>query len=403
MEYKQISFFDVVLVLLKHRKFILKYVTIITIFALIISLLWPKSYKSTVKFFPPPSEQLGFSGLLGNIFQSTPSTSKLSSEALLIIINSRTLKEKVIHKFNLADVYNIRIPEHLIKKFESNINISESREGGLGFNPIVSMEFSFIDEDPKRAEAITSYYVEALDSMLKAFNYDRMNNTYETMHKRYMENLQDIETAEEEFEKFQEQYGIFEIETQLKSAIQNMAELKAQSVELDIQISFLKNNYSGDNTQIKQLISKKRELDAKYNELIEATGGGDQDKLFHPFSKMPELMRTYAQLFREVTIQNKIYEVILPQYEQIKMEIESEQFGIQILDHAKLPTYKDKPKRALIVVAGFIFSLILTTIIIYIKEYFNKLESTDSPEYSKWIHMKNTIKSDFTILKKNRD
>jgi len=399
MENKEIKLLDLVFVLFKHRKFFFGNLIIVTCLALVISLLWPKTYKSSVQFFPPPAEKSSFGGLLNNLIQMPMGTTKLSSEAVLIMLNSRSIKEDIINRFELNKVYKENIPEFLLKEFESNIDISEIREGGFGFNPIVAVQLSFSDKDPKRAENITTYYVMKLDSMVKAFNYQRAFNTFETLKKRYLQNIEELEIAEEKFSDFQAKYGLFDIENQLKIQIEKLADLKVKSIELEIQIDVLKKAYSENNQQVQELISQKNAIDKSYNSFLYEGKSKSTEKFFQPLERMPELSKIGLSLYRDVILQGKVFEVIYPQYEQMKTQIESEELGIQILDHAKLPTYKDKPKRAVIVVIGLLFALFSGLLVVYIKEHFNRLESTNYEEYKNWINLKESIIADIRSIR----
>jgi len=129
---KEINLLDLIIKILKHRWFILKTIFIITLISLILSLIWPKSYKSTVRFFPPPRQSSGLTGLLSGFFQPIVKTSEINPEAILVILKSRSLMEETIKKFNFADIYGNDRIEILMKKFESNIQINEIREGGFG-------------------------------------------------------------------------------------------------------------------------------------------------------------------------------------------------------------------------------------------------------------------------------
>ncbi len=401
MKKDEVSLLDIVLTILKHRKFLLKFVFIITVFALILSLIWPKTYKSTVRFFPPSTEKMGITSLFNSFIPSASSASQLNSEAMLFVLRSRSLKEIVINKFRLDKVYNVEIIEHLLLILESNIKIDEVREGGFGFNPVVAVEFSFFDEDPHRCEAITSFYISQLDSILIKLNYERSFSTFETVKKRYLENIEDLKDAEDALKKFQEEYGIFEIESQLKTMIENIAVLKSESIQLDIELNIMKKNFSTENAQYQNLVNRKSEIDNKYKQLVQKSNEFKSEKLFHPLSNMPDLIKKYGRLYREVIVQGKIYEVTFPQYEQLRIDLNATKLGIQILDYAKLPTYKDKPKRAVIVIVGFLFSILLSLLIIYLKESIKSGEVNGTDDFKKWITIKNILASDVKFWKKH--
>jgi Uncharacterized protein involved in exopolysaccharide biosynthesis len=96
----------------------------------------------------------------------------------------------------------------------------------------------------------------------------------------------------------------------------------------------------------------------------------------------------YARLFRERTIQEKIYELIYPQYEQQKMLLEDTNSGIRLIDEANLPTYKHKPKRALIVIAGFLFSIFVAFFSITFSEFVKRGQASGDENYMKYLKLK---------------
>lgn len=371
MSPKNINILDVLLILAKNKNTIIKITFSILVISVIIALVLPKSYKSTMQFFPPPSEQMGFGGILNSILPSAPTSSKLSSEAILIVLRSRTLKEKIIKKFNLVEYYGIEVPEKLIETINSNMIINEYREGGFGFNPIVSIEFSFIDESPEMAENITKSFVFYLDSMIQNINYERLSHTFEKLEKRYKQNITEIKNAEEKFKAFQEKYGVFQIESQMQALIENIAKLKSTSIQLEIQINSMSKFVTDQNHSIQKLKTQKSEIDNKIQNLTNQAESYQFDQVFLPLNYLPDIIQQYSKLYREKIVQEKIYEVIYPQYEQLKMQVNNVPIGIQILDIAVQPTEKYKPKRILIVLAGFMLSIFISLIVIFLNEIIN--------------------------------
>ena len=54
---------------------------------------------------------------------------------------------------------------------------------------------------------------------------------------------------------------------------------------------------------------------------------------------MPPLFAEYYRLFREVEIQQEIYKVLYPQYEQQKLNFNEINSGLSLIDEPTLPTY----------------------------------------------------------------
>jgi uncharacterized protein involved in exopolysaccharide biosynthesis len=384
MQKSEVSLIYLLTTVFNYKNTLIKLIISFTTVFLILSLIWPKSYKSTVHFLPPPSESFGISGIIGSLLPSTPKTSKLKTEAILIILNSRTIKEKAIRKFQLNKVYGSDIIERLLKDVTANMEINEIREGGFGFNPIVSIEFSFIDNDPHRAEKITEFFVESLDSTIKNINYQRLFSSFSAVEDRFEKNKVELENAKTQLKLFQQTNGILELESQLQATISQIANLKSEIIQLEIRIDILSSSFSNESNEMIQLMQRKEKLVEKYNELTFTSNESDKDPLFRPLLEMPELVNQYSELVLEVTIQSEVYKFLYPQYEQIKQQIESTPLGIQIIDEAKLPTYKHSPKRIVIVLIGLFLSIFVGILFIFYQETKKKLAENHIEEYEKW-------------------
>jgi tyrosine-protein kinase Etk/Wzc len=75
---------------------------------------------------------------------------------------------------------------------------------------------------------------------------------------------------------------------------------------------------------------------------------------------MPNIAIEYLRAFREVTIQESILEIVMPMYEQAKVEEQKSIPTIMVVDEAVPPQLKYSPKRAVIVLGLlFLFSFFL--------------------------------------------
>jgi uncharacterized protein involved in exopolysaccharide biosynthesis len=183
---------------------------------------------------------------------------------------------------------------------------------------------------------------------------------------------------------FQQTNGILELESQLQATISQIANLKSEIIQLEIRIDILSSSFSNESNEMIQLMQRKEKLVEKYNELTFTSNESDKDPLFRPLLEMPELVNQYSELVLEVTIQSEVYKFLYPQYEQIKQQIESTPLGIQIIDEAKLPTYKHSPKRIVIVLIGLFLSIFVGILFIFYQETKKKLAENHIEEYEKW-------------------
>lgn len=389
-------FIDIFIVIARYRGRFLGILTVITLISLGIALLWPKTYMSTAKYVQYDSSVSGSLGGLISSFTNLPSGGeKVNTEQSTIILRSRTMLDTVIEEFDLASVYEKEIQEELRLKLEENTIIEEIREAGIGFNPIVSVSVSVLDRDPQRAKEMVEFYLEELDDRMVEINQrnaQRMLTAYEA---RYQQNLTDLETATQELVDFQKTYGILEPQTQTAALIGNAAQVKAQMTALDVEIGVAQSLLSASSGEVTELLERKRQLEKTYNSLIvdpvNATRSPDEVftdatlDVFPALEDMPTLAAEYLRLFREATVQQEIYKVLLPQYEQQKMMVMESNSGLELIDQPNLPTYKEKPKRAFIVIAGFFFGLFAAFFSVSFADFIRKGKKGEQSEaYQKY-------------------
>lgn len=382
----QVDILDVLISIAKHKTFIIKTVGVITVIALIISLLWPVTYRSTATFLPPKQTSVlpgGLGGLVGSAIGMGVGTAQINAETALNILKSRTIREDIIRTFELSEVYREDIMEFLLKEVQKKTTINVTREGGFGFSPLVYIELSFDDREPWRAQQIVDFYLAALDSTVREINRNYAENSFQMVNMRYLQNLEDLTRAEEEFKAFQQEFGVFEVQEQARLLIQNIAQLKANQIELEIQIAVMRQTINETNPELLNLMRIRDEVSRQVDVLILESEEVADKFPFFALTKVPEISLQYMRLYREVVIQNKVLEAIYPQLQYQEMMTRINAPTIQIVDSANLPTYKHAPKRAIIVIAGMFFGIFLSLTVVFYREVMDKGKSADSDYYHK--------------------
>lgn len=387
-KYNETSILDVLLILARNKWMLIKITGVITIIALGLSLTWPHTYKSTATFLPPKDQQVGGlpGGLLGNLMQTQISTSKLNAESILTIMRSRSLQTDVINTMGLQEDFNSTIMEELLMKFNNALSISDVREGGFGFNPVIAVEVSFTSKYPERAQEVLEYVLAVTDSVAKKVTYKNNFERFEIVENRFHRNVEELAAAEDALKEFQEKHGLFELREQSVLMIEQLAEVRAAMTEAEMKINLLRQTVSSDNRELQNQIRTRNELRNQYDKMLQNSEGDVEVTgfdVFRPMTDMPELGQQFLRLFREVQIQNTIYEYLYPQYEQTKMLLDDSSRNLQIIDEAHLPTYKDGPKRAFIVIGGFMAGLFISLLLIGFREIARRGAEDEDGKYQK--------------------
>lgn len=371
-----IDFFDILIVLARHKKFLIKTVFGITTLALIVSLVWPKTYLSTSEVIQNRESIGNLGGLLQSFSSIGSGQNKVGGETILVILNSENLKERLIEEFDLEEVYGKTIKEELFLKLNEAITVEEVREGGFGFNPIVSVKIMVEDESPERAQEMNEFILDELERRMQALNEESTGRNLEIIEQRFDRNLNQLQEAENELNEFQNRYGIIQTSSQLEALISNLAEVKTNIVKEEIELEILSSQLDDNSSQVQRKKQEIQALEASYNELVQKSENVESvSDAFYSLYDLPDLLLRYGRLLREVEVQNNIYELLLPQLEQQRLFLANKGSGLQIIDEADLPTYKYKPKRLYIVLAGAMFSVFFAFTVIYLRELYSDEES----------------------------
>ncbi|MBO6573233.1 hypothetical protein GYB29_05870 [bacterium] len=396
MPSQKIDLLDFATILAKRKKTILSIVLIFTIFGFIMAFIWPKAYKSEVSFIVTDGNAVNFSsgGILSGLANLSVNGANITADQALVLIRNKEIQDNVIEEFDLKKVFGTEVPEGVRKKLDDRITVSEKREGGLGFNQIISISISYTDEEPQRAYDILQFYYGLVDEKIEDLNRKNVEDGYLLLQNRLIQNEKELLIAEDSLVSFQTKYGILEVEEQAKAQVQAIADLRAQIVKLEVEIGYAEEILGENSSKISDLKFQKAEVEKKYNQLI--NGNSSLDDPYDSFlsvKELPELFIEYLRRYREVVVQEEIYKVLYPQYEQQKLNYEEVNSGLRVIDPALVPTYKDSPKRAYIIIATFLFGLFLSTIIVLLGEWKNSAKENNPEEYYRFKEFTGSLKS----------
>ncbi len=386
---------DNLYILFKWKKFLIINLLFITAITTGIVFLLPNQYKATATIMIPPDNQMGLGGLsslLGGKSSIASMGSRLfgmsstSEDMLLGILNSRTALVNVINKFNLMKYYDIddNNMDKAIKAFKDDFS-TDPNEFGM-------IDFSIVNKDPKISAEIANYLVTLVDSMNIEFSIQRAKNNRIFIEKRYFQNVSDLKMAEDSLYKFQKKYGIVAVPEQLEVTVKAAAEIESELMKKELE-SYLILNYMGENSpQYQTVKSEINMLKKKVQELKNSSELGASSNILFPFKKMPDIAIQYLRTFREVEIQQSILEIVLPMYEQAKVEEQKSMPTIMLMDKAVPPELKYSPKRAIIIAGILLLSIFILIPMIFIGERAITRDKFENPLQLKTSNVFNSIK-----------
>jgi len=252
-----------------------------------------------------------------------------------------------------------------MEELSTNVELRVSEEGAL----IITV----LDKDPIVARDIANELILQLDGVNRRISSEKGHFNREFLEGRLIQNQEDLKNAENNLKQFQQTYGLIDVPSQVTSAIETYALIYAKKVEADVQFEIAKSTYLSNDPRVIQLLKTKSEL----NRLLDNMAtNGDEKKILLAFHDLPDLGLQYARLYREVELQSKIMEFLLPQYEQARMEETKNIPSLQVIDQPYVALNKTKPQRSLIVIATTVMTFLMSIIYIIIEYRTRKLRSS---------------------------
>ncbi len=364
------TFSEIIYILVKNRYFIIKQVLIFSVLSAIILLLFfPNWYKGTVQVMLPESQGLNFSALIASIpFKDVlaPNMASTDLDNMAGIIESRTVKDKVIKKFRMDTVYNFEgdyYYEDLLNTFSNNLEVDLKYDQNI-------ISLSFYDKNPARAANIANYYIESVDSLINHIYSQKAHKTrlfLETQVKRAESELDSLSSIMEDFQKMTH---LLVVPEQVEVIVENIGSLYADLTQYEIQRNVLGRLGGEQNMEYERYKIQVQELQKKLDELIETKEIKKSYPI--PLSTIPTLVKRYYELYRDIMIREKILEVLYPQYEQAKLEEQKVVPNVLVLDYAVPATKKSYPKRSIYVFLVAFIIFLITSSWILVEEKFKK-------------------------------
>ena len=142
--------------------------------------------------------------------------------------------------------------------------------------------------------------------------------------------------------------------------VSGVAELYGMKAKKEIELGILKHSVSSDNALVKQAELELRELDKK-------------------LLTLPAVGIESLRLYRNLLIQQKIIEFLIPMYEQAKVDEQKDVPVLLLLDKAVAPERKTRPQRVLIVFLTGTLSFFFFVLLSFLLHGFSQREVDQRP------------------------
>ena len=364
MDDDEINLMDLLLVIAKHNRFIIKLTVSVAVLAVVYALLLPPIFTAKTVILPPQQGQSAASMMLSQLgglgaLAGGAGGIKSPNDLHIGMLKSQTVANQLIARFQLQQKFEAKTMEATRKALEGSTVIASGKDG------FITIEYS--DKDPKFAATIANAYVEELDRLNSTLALTEASRKRLFFQKQLKGTIESLAAAEIGLKQTQEKTGLIQPEAQGQAIIMAVAGLRAQVAAKEVELAAMGAFATPQNPDYRlqqQALAGLRAQLAKV-ERDNVQGRGD---VMVPTGKLPETGLEYLRKMREVKYQETLFELLSKQFEIAKIDEAKDAPLIQVVDKALVPEQKSKPKRALIVILATLMAFFIGILLAFFKE-----------------------------------
>jgi tyrosine-protein kinase Etk/Wzc len=368
----EVSLLDMLVLLLRRKRFLMRFVLGGTLLAIAVAFLLPVRYEAKVVLLPPAqsssiaSDLMGQAGTLGSLGSSLATLAgfglKNPADLYVSLLTSRTVEDAVINRFGLMKEYHK-------KRMSDTRKVLEHRTTAVAGNKDGLIRLTLEDGNPARAAELANGWIEEFKTLSASLAITEAARRRLFFEQQLAQAKTQLAAAEDAMTKTQRTTGVLEIDSQARALVESAATLRGEVMAKQVQIEGMR-AFATDNNP--ELVLAKQELAALQAQLDRVAGSQSDSGSDINLSKgrITEAGMEYLRRFRDLKYQETVYELLAKEFEIAKLDEAREGAIVQVVDAAVAPDIKSSPHRTLIVIAATILSFFVAVGWILLRQRF---------------------------------
>lgn len=297
-----------------------------------IARLIPPTYTARASIISPQQQQNSASAALaslGALAGLGGGSIKSPADQYVSIMQSATVRNRLIDRFKLMDVYEAKYRTDALAALGNNVRITAGKKDSL-----ISIEVD--DRDATRAAQMANAYADELRWVTNNLALTEAQQRRAFFEQQLIQTRQALLNAQLQVQKTGFTSGALKSEP--KVAAEAYARTKAQIAAEEVKLDMLRKTLTENAPEVQQqssILSSLRAQIARLEQPAEASSNQD-----------------YVSAYREFKYQEALFDVFAKQFELAKLDEAREGTLVQVLDPATPPERRSKPKRALIALSA---------------------------------------------------
>jgi tyrosine-protein kinase Etk/Wzc len=353
---------------LAYRKWLIAKATGITLaLGLVLCLVLPVRYTAVTKLMPPQQSPSSASLLMNQLTNSGASSLaalaggglglKNPNDIYVGLLNSRSVADAIIQKFNLAQIYRAK-------------DMTAAREKLAKYTAITSLKEGFIvvavsDKDKKRAAQMANAYTDELRTLTKSLAVTEASQRRLFFEEQLKQAKEALVSAELAFQQVQQKKGLVQLDAQARAMIEGFAQLRAKVAAKEVEVQAVRSYTTENNPELQLAERELSSLQAEASQMEQRNRSSGFAEM--GLADVPGAGLEYLRADHELRYRQALFDMLIKQYDAARMDEAKEAVIIQVVEPAIEPDRKSSPKRGLILVlcglvgffAGCVLALVL--------------------------------------------
>ncbi|MBS1913653.1 MAG: hypothetical protein JST22_16820 [Bacteroidetes bacterium] len=338
-----------------------------------------QTFTATATLLPPDkSEGVSLSSLMQSSskldFKALSENS--SAETFVRILQSRTLADSLITRFNLLKRYEIPAGDRelAIDQVLGDFSISSDRQGFIDISYNVKTGLFPSDAEQRDAAQLSAKIVnnsiELLDKMNQQKSVSRARRSREFIGKMKVIKRAELDSVQMEMLRFQQRNKAIALDKQIGASVEGLSDLQVQIQKTELLLSAAEQELNSETPQVQSLRNQLAELKAQKSRLEGGLAGGEA--LGIPLRGVPDLMRQLADLKLRLEVATQIYTYLEAQYNQEQIQEARELPTVSVMDYANPPIRRSAPRRTVMMFIVVAALVVFATVVIFLLEAYRK-------------------------------
>jgi len=355
---QKMTLVDIIKLIYKRRKMILIATLSVSVITAIIMLFMPNYYKATTTFYAASPDLVKPDPIGNSLTRKKYYGNNDDIDRILTVANSSIIRQKLIKNFDLYTHYEIdstkKLSEFKINKKLSKLFIVKKNERD-------AIELSIEDKDQKLVSQMANTARELIKTEISNIVKSIQKSQIESYQKSVVSKNKQLATLIDSIRTLKNKYSIFDIETQGESLASDFTQTKGNLAFLQSKLKILQNSRGVPRDSISMI---------KANIAGNKTKLEDLDSLAKVFNSASMNVSMLVNQKNQLAIQLAVDNVKMNQLNSL---YGSDNKVMHIVERAKTPLRKFRPKRSLYVIGAFILTLLFSILMVVIIEENKKI------------------------------